>query len=110
MTNEDEDDMSIALHHAWGWNCPKCSERNYNESVRAPLSDAEVRSELGMEDWEEVTDELRDDFTMAPQMVTCRKCEGSFMAHVPVCALLDDEEDFDDEDDDEGDELAESEG
>ncbi len=97
----EADDMQIELHHAWSWTCPVCKTHSYVESVRAQVTDDEIRAELGYDQDDEITEAMREDFICAPDIVTCTKCDGSFMAKIrDVFPHVDEDDDYDGDEDD----------
>lgn len=70
----------VTLEQAWFWRCPRCNEGNFVRSIPADdlaeQPEDVIREALELEPWEELpsAEELRGEFFMAPEVVSCGKC------------------------------------
>ncbi|REJ65821.1 MAG: hypothetical protein DWQ31_16545 [Planctomycetota bacterium] len=70
--------MIVEMHPAYLWDCPECGREKFERSIvveRSPETIAELREDLGIEQWEE------GDFVMIPSQVTCDHCQLTFDTH-----------------------------
>lgn len=72
----------VELHPAFFWICPECGIDNYERSMNIEGQEIpgrieeEIRNEMGLEDWEEVPDDIMKSINvfMAPVDVKCKTC------------------------------------
>jgi len=76
----------VNLEQAWFWLCPRCGRDNYARSLAAEsmdgVPDETIREMLGLEDWEELPDDVAGEFVTAPMVVQCAHCHTEFPCFV----------------------------
>ena len=89
---------SVELIPAFFWQCPDCDNENYVKASPSGLNHedaAEVYRGLNdMDDWEQVPDDIEEDFYMHPEKVTCLSCGKTHDV-----GEMSEEDDFDEFDD-----------
>lgn len=95
-------EKTVCLEWAFQWMCPNCNYKQYTPTLPIEFTYEEIRYILGLEDWEEVTEEHVEtsrSFTF-PATVSCKNCHTKFNAIGPDDEYDDEyDEDFDDEED-----------
>ena len=93
----------VELHQAFMYDCPECGRENFVRAIHIETSDEEqddmIRLLAGIEDWEEVPDDLHGMFLVAPSNVTCEHCGEELETAPPMgMGMPEDEEEDEDED------------
>jgi hypothetical protein len=70
----------VELDLAFTWMCPECRKRNFLRGIPMEWTDEDLKIELGLDSWEEVTDEHREEMSncmITPDSVKC-ECGKKF--------------------------------
>lgn len=98
----------VKLEWAYRWTCSFCRHIQYERTVAIEMTEAQIKTFIGLEPWEVLTEEdiqLSSCFTN-PTMITCKKCRTKYVVDPPddifdPDMMYDVEDDIDDDDIDE---------
>lgn len=63
---------TVRLETAFTWRCPKCGKRFFERSLKANMTDDEIREMIGLIPGESIPEEFNHgDWVMEPETVTC---------------------------------------
>lgn len=72
----------VELHTAYEWVCDKCGRTCYCSGAHLDMSDEEnekaLREAHGLDDWQEIPEELGGEWITMPKQVTCEHCGETY--------------------------------
>ena len=92
-------DSQVELHDAFLWDCDNCGTENICRIFELPSNDnltkeqqSDIREELGLADWQDLPDNLEENYIDIPLVVKCKFCQTEFEPIPPRPIHQEDEE------------------
>ena len=79
--------MKVELFTAYGWVCDECGKNSFCSSAHLNMDDknneAALREAFGLDEWEEIPEDLGGEWCTRPERVKCQHCGAQFDVQEP---------------------------